>query len=96
MEDKVEKESPKKEEQGKEEEPMKEEQQSASTTTPKSGEGWGGWGFSAFFVLSNLQKLPFLLLGRSLAMYVHFFFLNIYLCIYSTYGICIFLYCFWY
>ena len=55
MEDKEKKESPEKEERGKEE-PLKEEQQPASPTTPKSGGGLGGWGFSAFSVLSDLQK----------------------------------------
>ncbi|KAE8708464.1 hypothetical protein F3Y22_tig00110339pilonHSYRG00104 [Hibiscus syriacus] len=48
--------SSEKDEQGNEKEPEMEEQRPASTTAPNSGGEWGGWGFSAFSVLSDLQK----------------------------------------
>ncbi|XVF45203.1 hypothetical protein PTKIN_Ptkin02bG0186100 [Pterospermum kingtungense] len=52
VEDKEQKESPVKEE----EHDKDVEQPPPSATTTKSGGGWGGWGLSAFSVISDLQK----------------------------------------
>ena len=73
---------------------MKEEQQPASTTTPKRGGGWGGWGF---FVLSDLQKAA-IVATKEISRNVRFIFsFLIFIYVFTQLmRFVFFLYCFWY